>query len=90
MRDVLVQITQEDIDKAIPGTIFDNPLAIAIRRRLGHEYYAQVTKGGIYCRRLGKDGRMELGDALQQFLRDFNENRVVQPTYFILEVNDEI
>jgi len=78
---ITVSITQEIIDKSIPGSPFSCPLALALRE-IGFKKVVVLPKTGISCDRF----KSELPEEITEYLLFFDEHQTQNPITFELKV----
>lgn len=87
---VTVEVTQEDIDAGESGSYFFCPIARAVERLL-----AKQTSAGVCAKRIDvrgtRNGKFEktrhsLPDVAAEFVQRFDEEKVVEPFTFTLDL----
>ena len=77
---VFVSITEEDIERGIPGSLTDSPLNLALYRTFGDAF--AVTENYIYDKRFRH--RITITQRLKVFLYKFDKGEKVFPMEFPL------
>lgn len=80
--EIMVEVTQEDIDKTTGGECHKCPIALAIARSVGQMvlvFPTQFTLGGDLFR---------LPPVAVEFIREFDKKNLVSPITFTLTVPD--
>lgn len=79
-----IEVTQEDIDKGVPGNPCSCMVARAVRRRFAkHKKSVQVFYGGVYV----GNRTFDLPKVAIRKMYDFDERRPVTPFTFIMETD---
>ena len=86
MPNITIDVTQQDIDRAVRFSCGDCPIALAARRSLGN-MSVFVTKRTMLIRRLQYTcDLISLPTDAVQFVSDFDERRPVSPFRFSITV----
>ena len=85
---VLIQVTQDDIDKGEPECVSICPIALAVERAVGPCDELFVTTGSIRYRQENVVWVAQMNDDGYAFIKRFDTNLIVEP--FEFEANFEV
>ena len=88
MNSLKVDVTQDDIDKATPGSCGYCPIALAFKRANKKTNWCSVTLSSIEWTTHGAYFTWSLPEKLKDFIRRFDSRAEVKPFKFTIHVEN--